>query len=117
MRTDKGGQSALLLLDVVEILRGEKVGYAVIGAFALSVLGVVRATMDVDALLFSGPGRLAKLENKFKQEGFATERRTAEADDPVSGMLALGGDFGNHVELLDGLRNMHPALICRTLRS
>jgi len=115
MRTDKGGQSALLLLDVVEILRREKVDYAVIGAFALSVLGVVRATMDVDALLFAGPGRLAKLEKKFKQEGFATELRTAEADDPVSGMLVLSDDFGNHVELLGGLRNMDQEIFSRAL--
>lgn len=53
VRTSKGGQSALLLLDVVDILRREKVDYAVIGAFALTVLGVVRATTDVDALLFT----------------------------------------------------------------
>ncbi|MGA9852118.1 MAG: DUF6036 family nucleotidyltransferase [Gammaproteobacteria bacterium] len=115
MRTSKGGQSALLLLDVVEILRREKVDYAVIGAFALTVLGVVRATTDVDALLFTKPGRLAKLEKPFKQAGFDTELRTAEADDPVSGMLVLSDDFGNHVELLGGLRNMDPEIFSRTL--
>jgi predicted nucleotidyltransferase len=116
MRTDKSGQSALLLLDVVEILRREKVDYAIIGAFALSVLGVVRATMDADALLFAEPGRLARLEKKFQQKGFATELRTAEADDPVSGMLVLRDDFGNHVELLGGLRNMDPEILSRTLQ-
>ena len=115
MRTDKGGQSAFLLLDVVEILRREKVDYAIIGAFALSVLGVVRATMDADALLFAKPGRLAKLEKKFKHEGFSTELRSAEADDPVSGMLVLSDDFGNHVELLGGIRNMDPEILSRTL--
>ena len=116
MRTDRGGQSALLLLDVVEILRREKVDYAVIGAFALSVLGVVRATMDVDALLFAKPARLAKLAKKFQQEGFGTELRTAEADGPVSGMLVLSDDFGNCVELLGGLRNMDPEIFSRTLK-
>ena len=115
MRTSKGGQSALLLLDVVEILRREKVDYAVIGAFALTVLGVVRATTDVDALLFTTAGRLAKLEKLFKRAGFGTELRTAEADDPVSGMLVLSDDFGNHVELLGGLRNMDPEILSRTL--
>ena len=115
MRTNKRGQSALLLLDAVEILRREKVDYAVIGAFALTVLGVVRATTDVDALLFAEPGRLAKLEKVFKQVGFDTELRSAEADDPVSGMLILSDDFGNHVELLGGLRNMDPEILSRTL--
>ncbi len=115
MRTSNGGQSALLLLDVVEILRREKVDYAVIGAFALTVLGAVRATTDVDALLFTNPGRLVELEKPFKQAGFDTELRTAEADDPVSGMLVLSDDFGNHVELLGGLRNMDPKIFSRIL--
>jgi hypothetical protein len=115
MRTDRGGQSVLLLLDVVEILRRERVDYAIIGAFALSVLGVVRASMGADALLFAEPGRLAKLERTFQQEGFHTELRTPEADDPVSGMLVLSDKFGNHVELLGGLRNMDPAILSRTL--
>jgi hypothetical protein len=115
MRTNKGGQSALLVLDVVDILRGEKVNYAVIGAFALTVLGVVRATTAVDALLFAAPGRLAKLEKVYKQAGFDTELRSAEADDPVSGMLILSDDFGNHVELLGGLRNMDPDIFSRAL--
>ncbi|HEY1891153.1 MAG TPA: DUF6036 family nucleotidyltransferase [Steroidobacteraceae bacterium] len=115
MRTSKGGQSALLLLDVVEILRGEKVDYAVIGAFALTVLGVVRATTDVDALLFMKPGRLAKLEGPFKRAGFDTELRTAAADDPVSGILVLNDDFGNRVELLGGIRNMDPEIFSRAL--
>jgi hypothetical protein len=115
MRTDRGGQSALLLLDVVETLRREKVDYAVIGAFALTVLGVVRATVDVDALLFAERGRLAKLEKSFKQAGFATELRTAESGDPVLGMLVLSDELGNHVELLGGLRNMDPEIFSRTL--
>lgn len=115
MKTSKGGQSALLILDVVEILRREKVDYAVIGAFALTVLGVVRATTDVDALLFTNPGRLAELEKPFTQAGFNTELRTADAYDPVSGMLVLSDDLGNHVELLGGLRNMDPEIFFRTL--
>jgi hypothetical protein len=116
VRTSKGGQSALLLLDVVEILRREKVDYAVIGAFALTVLGVIRATTDVDALLFTTPDRLAKLEKSFKRAGFGTELRTAEADDPVSGMLVLSDDLRNHVELLGGLRNMDPEIFSRSLQ-
>jgi len=113
MRTNGVGQSPLLLLDAVEILRREQVDYAVIGAFALAVLGVVRATTDVDALLFVKPGRLAKLERQFRLMSFHTELRTPEADDPVSGLLVLSDKFGNHVELLGGLRNMDPAIFSR----
>lgn len=115
MRTSKGGQSALLLLDVVAVLRREKVDYVVIGAFALTVLGVVRATTDVDALLFTKPGRLPKLAKPFERAGFLTELRTAEPDDPVSGMLVLSDDFDNRVKLLGGLRNMDPEIFSRAL--
>jgi len=115
VRTSKGGQSALLLLDVVQILRREKVDYAVIGAFALTVHGVVRATTDVDALLFTTPGRLAKLETPFRRAGFNVEVRIAEADDPVSGMLVLRDDLHNRVDLLGGLRHLDPGVLSRTL--
>lgn len=113
MRTTQGGQSALLLLDVIKVLQREQIDYAVIGAFALTVLGVTRATTDVDALLYTQPARLANLARRFKRAGFAAELRTAEANDPVRGMLVLADEFGNHVELLGGLRNMDPKLFSR----
>ena len=55
MRASRPGQSALLLLDVVELLRRENIDYLVIGAFALAVHGVVRASRDADALLQISP--------------------------------------------------------------
>ena len=48
MRTKASGESSLLLLDAVEVLRAEKVDYAVIGALAASVHGLVRASLDAD---------------------------------------------------------------------
>jgi hypothetical protein len=40
VRTQRAGQSALLFLDVVEILAREHIDYLVIGAFALSAHAV-----------------------------------------------------------------------------
>ena len=51
MRTTQVGQSALLLLDAVGVLVTRNIPYAVIGAMAASVHGVVRASMDADAVL------------------------------------------------------------------
>ena len=48
MRTRRSGESALLLLDAIEVLAREQVGYAVVGAMAASVHGVLRASMDAD---------------------------------------------------------------------
>lgn len=51
MRTTRSGESALLLLDVIELLASHKTEYAVIGALAASVHGAVRASMDADVVL------------------------------------------------------------------
>ena len=64
MRTKRAGQSALLLLDAIAVLQREKIDYAVIGAFALSAHGIVRASTDVDVLLFTTPQHLTKLRTR-----------------------------------------------------
>lgn len=51
MRTTAYGQSTLLLLDVIEFLNKKKISYAIIGAFAASFYGVVRASLDADAVI------------------------------------------------------------------
>ena len=115
MRTRQPGQSALLFLDVVEILERENVDYAVIGAFALSVHGIIRGTTDVDALLFTTPQRLATLRAVFDGAGFAAELRRGDAGDPIRAMLVLSDDHDNRVELLGGLRGMDPGILSRTV--
>ena len=115
MRTHQSGQSALLLLDVVEILDREHVDYAVIGAFALAVLGEVRATTDADVLLHTTRARLRELQELFQAGGFTTELRHGGADDPIPNLLILTDDFGNQVELLGSLKGMDPKIFSRTL--
>lgn len=115
MRTRRAGQSALLLLDAVEVLEHEKIDYAVIGAFALSAHGMVRASTDVDVLLFTTSQRLAKLRTRFQRAGFDTEWRTGETDDPIPAMLILIDNHNNRVDLLGGLRGMDPAIFSRTV--
>lgn len=115
MRTTQAGQSALLLLDVVEILRREGVNYAVIGAFALSIHGAVRASTDVDALLHVNFGRLKQLKVLFQAAGFGTTLRQADPEDPIRGMLTLTDSHGNQVDLLGGLQGMDPRLFERRL--
>ena len=115
MRTSRPGQSALLLLDVVAILQGEGLDYAVIGAFALSVHGTVRASTDADALLYVDFARLRQLQELFRAEGFGTTLRPKGDEDPVQGMLILTDTHGNQVDLLGGLKGMDPHLFSRTL--
>jgi predicted nucleotidyltransferase len=115
VRTKRAGQSALLLLDAVEVLQREKVDYAVIGAFALSAHGVVRASIDVDVLLFTTPQHLTRLCTRFQRAGLETKLRRGEADDPIPTMLTLSDVYHNHVDLLGVLRGVDPAIFSRTV--
>ena len=115
MRAQHAGQSALLFLDVVEILQRENVDYAVIGTFALSVHGTIRGTMDVDAIVHTSPRQLANLRAKFDRAGFRTELRRGDRDDPISAMLILRDNFENQVDLLGGLRGLDPEVFSRSM--
>jgi predicted nucleotidyltransferase len=115
MRTDRPGQSALLLLDAVEILRREGVDYLVIGAFALAVHGVIRGSSDVDALLHISERRVAKLGDLFKKTGFGATLRRGDADDPIPIMLVLTDAYSNQVDLLGGLRGVDPQAFSRAI--
>ena len=115
MRTDRAGQSALLLLDAVELLRREGVDYLVIGAFALAVHGVIRGSSDVDALLYISDRRLAKLRKLFDDAGFGATLRRGDADDPIPSMLVLTDTFENQVDLLGGLRGLDPKVFARAI--
>src|SRR6202011_361980 len=89
MRTSRSGESALLLLDVVDFLVRRNVDYAVIGALAASVHGVVRASMDADVLLSVDAQEVKHLESVFKAAGFSTELTRGDFEDPISGLLKV----------------------------
>jgi len=115
VRTERAGQSALLFLDVVEILAREKIDYVVIGAFALSAHAVVRASSDVDALLQVSFVRLSAVARVFEGEGFRVTVRRAEDDDPIMNMLVLEDAHTNRVELLGGLKGLDPNVFERSI--
>lgn len=104
MRARAAGQSALLLLDVVELLDARRIDYAVIGALAAAVHGSIRATTDADALISASWSTLKRLERELRGLGFVTEVREGDADDPIPAMLVITDRHGNRVDLLAGLR-------------
>jgi predicted nucleotidyltransferase len=115
MRTKASGESTLLLLDAVQVLRAENVDYAIIGAMAASVHGVIRASRDADALLSISPSALSGLERSFKRAGFNTELRRGDLDDPINAVLAVSDGFANRVDLLVGIRGFDLSAFSRTI--
>ena len=115
MRTKSAGQSALLLLDVVDFLLREKIEYAVIGALAASIHGAVRASMDADVLLSVETQRARNLEAGLRAGGFQTELTRGDFEDPISGLLEVSDSFGNRVDLLLGLKGTEPQAFSRVV--
>lgn len=115
MRTKASGESVLLLLDAIQILRGASVDYAVVGAMAASVHGVIRASLDADALLSISLSALAGLERSFEAAGFKTGLRRGDMGDPIGAVLTLRDGFENRVDLLVGIRGFEPTAFSRTI--
>lgn len=115
MRTRRRGQSALLLLDVVDVLKREAIDYAVIGALAASVHGTVRASRDADVLLSAAVLEGSKIERAFKSAGFRASLSRGDPEDDIPGVLRLTDTFDNQVDLLLGLRGLDPKAFSRTV--
>jgi len=105
----------VLLLEAIAVLASDKIDYAVIGAMAASIYGVVRASMDADAVLSLGPQKRFELQKTFRAAGFRTELRLADADDPIPAVLQLTDRFENRVDLLVGLRGLEPEAFARAV--
>ena len=103
------------MLDTAAVLTEEGVAYAVIGAMAASVHGVVRASVDADAVLAANAAELRRLEKKFAAAAFRTQLREGGPEDPVPAVLALGDSHGNRVDLLAALRGLDPEAFSRAI--
>ncbi len=107
MRTTAPGQSALLLLDVIDLLNKRHIPYAIIGAFAASFYGVVRASLDADAVISIRTVRDGnELCQDLKVLGLSVERRTGDHEDPIAAVINIQDSFHNRVDLLTGIRGM-----------
>jgi len=100
MRTTRSGESALLLLDVIDLLADQNIEYAVVGALAASVHGAVRASMDADVVLSVGVPQAEGIGRKLKTAGFHTELVRGDFDDPIAMKVFAGGPM----DLLDATR-------------
>ena len=98
MRPTAPGQSALLLLDVIDLLNKRHIPYAIIGAFAASFYGVVRASLDADAVISIRTVRDGnELCQDLKVLGLSVERRTGDHEDPIAAVVNIRDSFHNRV--------------------
>ena len=119
MRATSPGQSALLALDVIDMLNRQHVPYAIIGAFAASFYGVVRASLDVDAVISLRPGQaeLTMLTDELHQAGLKTTYRTGDVRDPIGAVLNVEDAFRNRVDLLMNIQGMTETVFSRIVET
>ncbi len=108
MKSIGPGESSLLFLDVIKVLDKCKVPYAIIGAFAASFYGLVRASLDVDAVISveGNENKLRKLLSSLEDKNFNVGFQRGDFTDPVRGVINIEDKVGNRVDLLIGIRGM-----------
>jgi hypothetical protein len=115
MNIDSSGQSTDLLFEVVRVLNERNIEYAVIGAMAVSVHGVVRASMDADALVSVEFSELKALADVLTTKNYKAQLRRGDLDDPIPAMLVVSDHHDNRVDLLMGLRGLDAEVYKRTV--
>ncbi len=115
MRASGPGESAKLLLDVVEVLAARSIEYAVIGALAASLYGAGRASLDADLVVSSSVMEGTRINEALKQAGLTTEIRRGDLEDAIPGLVRVSDSFGNQVDVLLGIRGLDPKAFSRTV--
>jgi hypothetical protein len=80
--------------QVVELLRSDGVESLLIGGLALAAYSFVRYTEDLDLAITVEPSRLRDLADLLISAGYCVELIEPDPDDPLGGVLNLGGPFG-----------------------
>jgi hypothetical protein len=113
MRTTRRGESALLLQDVVEILKSHSIEYAVVGALAGAAHGVIRATTDADAVVRLAAVEASLLRDALASVGLDVSLTRGGIDDPIAAVIKVQDKFGNRVELLFGIKGLDAGVFAR----
>src|ERR1700752_4739272 len=72
MRARGPGESAKLLLDVVDVLAARSIDYAVIDALAASLHGAGRASLDADLVVSASVMEGTRIDEALKRAGGTT---------------------------------------------
>lgn len=110
MRPTGPAQPAHLLLDVLDLLNGLRVPYAVVGAIAVASYGLPRSTDDADSVIWLGltEKNADDLKVHLVESGYQADVRRGDIEDPISQSILVEDKYGNRVDLLSGIRGMDP---------
>ena len=102
-----------LLADVTRILRGGEVAHAVIGAVALAVHGVARATADLDLLAIDDRCLDSPFWVELTARGIDVEIRRGDSADPLAGVVRIASSGEPSIDLVIGRWRWQSELLMR----
>lgn len=117
MKANAPGQSALLLLDIIPLLEKRRLSYAVIGAFAASFYGAIRASLDADAVISIKEKDIAPFMSEVQGLGLRISHDRGDARDPVRAVIRVEDAFMNRVDLLLGIRGVGEDVFSRVVNA
>jgi hypothetical protein len=88
--------------ELSAMLDRERIPHAVIGAVALAVHGVVRASDDVDVLVTDRRCLDPDLWASCERQGDVVEIRPGDADDPLAGVVRLSTATQTRIDVVVG---------------
>jgi predicted nucleotidyltransferase len=91
-----------LLAEVVAVLREKGIDHALIGAAAMAIHGVSRATVDVDLLTVDTRVLQADLWSGFGVRDISVRVLEGDSDDPLAGSVRLEAGGGEVVDVVVG---------------
>ncbi|MFQ5653215.1 MAG: hypothetical protein ACE5GW_00615 [Planctomycetota bacterium] len=87
---------------IISTLRARGIDHALIGAIAMSVHGVARATCDVDLLIVDPRGLEEATWGDLRAAGAELEIRRGDADDPLAGVVRIDPEGERPVDVIAG---------------
>lgn len=102
-----------LLADVTGILDRSGVGHAVIGAAALAVHGVARATADLDLLAIDDGCLESSFWRELTARGIEVEIRRGDSEDPLAGVVRIASPGEPSIDLVIGKWRWQSELLTR----
>ncbi len=106
-----------LLALVSRALEAHGVAHAVIGAAALAVHGVSRATADIDLLMTDPRCFDSTLWAPVEAAGAAVDMRRGDADDPLAGVIRISRGENPPVAVIAGRSTWQTAIMARAVRT
>jgi hypothetical protein len=104
------------IADLSRRLADRGIDHAVIGAFALAVHGVVRASDDVDVLVMDRRCLEADAWGDLARTGIAVDVRRGDADDPLAGVVRLSPPAGICIDVVVGKAAWQHGVLARAQR-